>query len=943
MNIGSWANVRLQLLVALAAAAIPALAKPQLLAPYDKPTVLRNAPNVRSQGHAVQFNRGEMASLKAGTEVELSLPDATRHPFVLDLVERQPDGIVNWIGHHRDRGTDYRVVITSGPAGTFGRLSTPEREYRLVPGPGHDWLLDMTAEAADLPKIDLRRDTLTIPVAPKSKLLRSVEQAAPEYRMAIPGINSVAKTHTAQATVDLMVAHTPNFRAHYGSAAAMNTRLANLVATANTAYADSGVGIFLRLVHTVEVPWAETDSLTALCAITPVDCDGAQTAFGLGGTGVFSSIESLRAQYGADLVAFLQDGSDFGGDGIAWKPPHPLTVLNDEDYMYSVTTGCMSYCENVFIHELGHNMGNAHDRATAAWQDGGVPNPQTGSYSYSFGYYFCNGGISAAALSCNPFVPPGTLASGGNPAGCAANQQPECAGYVTNQFADLMAYFHGTTWTNYKFSNPAVSCAGENGVLAPCGIGDSLANSANTALSMNNNRDVLSSMRASAGVATTTSLASSVNPSVTGQSVTFTANVAGAGGPPTGTVVFRANGSTISGCGARLLSAGVATCATSVLAAGGHSITAQYLGAGSFSGSTSNTVLQTVHAMGDSNVIDERGNIDFNNDGMGDLSWKHTNGGQGIWLMNQLTYSQYAALSGGTGALIRLFGDFNGDGKSDILWRRPDGSYHVALMDGIVAAPLVQVLGAGSGWEVVGKADLNADGKSDLLWKHATNGSYGAWLMDGVAYTATGSLEGAFSGWQLLKSADFDGDGKDDLIWMHSDGRVRLQIMEDLAIESTTQLLAAGNAWLPIRLADFNNDGKADIVLRRSNGQHGIWQMDGATMTAYSSLVPAGSGWEVATIGDLDADGKDDIVWSHTDGRQAGWLMNGVTPSLTAVMYPAGTGWSVAGNDDYNGDGKADLIWRHTNGSYGIWLMDGLGYTSYAAMYPGGTGWNISP
>jgi len=83
-----------------------------------------------------------------------------------------------------------------------------------------------------------------------------------------------------------------------------------------------------------------------------------------------------------------------------------------------------------------------------------------------------------------------------------------------------------------------------------------------------------------------TAVTSSLNPSVFGQSLTFTATVsavAPATGTPTGTVTFLDGGSSI---GTGTVSAGVATFTTSALAAGNHTITASYGGDGSFNGST---------------------------------------------------------------------------------------------------------------------------------------------------------------------------------------------------------------------------------------------------------------------------------------------------------------------------------------------------------------------
>ena len=93
-------------------------------------------------------------------------------------------------------------------------------------------------------------------------------------------------------------------------------------------------------------------------------------------------------------------------------------------------------------------------------------------------------------------------------------------------------------------------------------------------------------------ISTTTKLVSSVNPSVFGQSVMFTATVSATSGTPTGTVAFK-DGATTLGTGT--LSGSQATFSTNSLAVGTNSITAVYAGASGFTGSTSAVVPQTVN------------------------------------------------------------------------------------------------------------------------------------------------------------------------------------------------------------------------------------------------------------------------------------------------------------------------------------------------------------
>ena len=96
--------------------------------------------------------------------------------------------------------------------------------------------------------------------------------------------------------------------------------------------------------------------------------------------------------------------------------------------------------------------------------------------------------------------------------------------------------------------------------------------------------------------ASAVALASSVNPSNYGQSVTFTATVTGPDITPTGVVTFY-DGSSALGTGT-LNASGIATFSTSSLAGGPHSITAQYGGNAEYNSATSSVLTQIVNKIG---------------------------------------------------------------------------------------------------------------------------------------------------------------------------------------------------------------------------------------------------------------------------------------------------------------------------------------------------------
>src|SRR5439155_400115 len=112
--------------------------------------------------------------------------------------------------------------------------------------------------------------------------------------------------------------------------------------------------------------------------------------------------------------------------------------------------------------------------------------------------------------------------------------------------------------------------------------------------------------------ATSTSISSSVNPSVFGQSVTFTATVsASAPGAGTrgGTVTFY-DGLTSLGTGTLAVVNGLdqATFSTAALSVASHTITASYGGDGNFTTSTSSAVSQTVNKAASSTSLTSSAN-----------------------------------------------------------------------------------------------------------------------------------------------------------------------------------------------------------------------------------------------------------------------------------------------------------------------------------------------
>jgi hypothetical protein len=171
---------------------------------------------------------------------------------------------------------------------------------------------------------------------------------------------------TAAATtitnVDLLVVYTPTARARQGGQAAMNALIALGVDLANQAYSNSGIAMQLRLARAAEVAYRESGNISTDLSRLRKTTDG-----------FMDQVHQLRNQYKADLVALIVDNGG-GYCGIAYVMANGPRA-SFANYAFSVTDReCVA--NNTLTHELGHNMGNAHDRASGG----------TGVFAYSYGY-----------------------------------------------------------------------------------------------------------------------------------------------------------------------------------------------------------------------------------------------------------------------------------------------------------------------------------------------------------------------------------------------------------------------------------------------------------------------------------------------------------------------------------------------------------------------------
>jgi len=262
----------------------------------------------------------------------------------------------------------------------------------------------------------------------------SPNEPAPEHEPVVADTYSYSGASSAPATdqasddgsqIDIMVVYSTDTKVQYSGIDGVNAHIALAIAETNEAYLNSAINTQLRLVHTQEVANSSGDFSTDLNNLR------------LQTDGVLDEIHAKRDSYGADMVSWFIENSQYCG--IAYVPTGDLSL--DAGWAFSVV---YSECATGYYstaHELGHNMGSNHDRANAG---------SAVAYPYSYGY-----------------------------------QEPN------NAFRTVMAYNCAGGCTRQRFfSNPDLTF---NGV--PTGVDASLLDSADNARSINQTRVPVSQWR----------------------------------------------------------------------------------------------------------------------------------------------------------------------------------------------------------------------------------------------------------------------------------------------------------------------------------------------------------------------------------------------------------------------------------------------------------------
>ncbi|MFP4069927.1 MAG: reprolysin-like metallopeptidase [Opitutales bacterium] len=175
--------------------------------------------------------------------------------------------------------------------------------------------------------------------------------------------------------LDVLIAYTPAALASEGSLSNLELNLSQSIAIANLVHENSDTWVRLDLVHSVEVPYAESgDAYDDLDAISYLD-------------GQMDEVLWLRDYHGADFVSLFIDTNQVGG--IAWRPD----AYDRPDQAFSLVRVQQSDSTTAYTtaHEIAHNMGVGHSKTQSSESYDG-----SGVAGYAAGWQWADAEVGSA-------------------------------------------------------------------------------------------------------------------------------------------------------------------------------------------------------------------------------------------------------------------------------------------------------------------------------------------------------------------------------------------------------------------------------------------------------------------------------------------------------------------------------------------------------------------
>lgn len=292
---------------------------------------------------SAKADKTSVASLRE-SEIEFNFENSTKSRFNLPLFDGKHYGVkkteieiralddYTWRGKIIEKDFSGDVILTFRKGFVAGLIYSPKAVYEIIPKGDTQILVEL--------------DQTLFP------------ECGGEIKSEEPkGNSSNLASVDSGDRIDVLVVYTTATKNFLGGDAQAQTLAQQAIDATNTAYINSKIRQRVRMVNSQEYLYTETTS-------------GSTDLSNLRNN---TTIQALRNTHNADLVSMIGEIQGACGVGYLMGADSPTSQNNG----FTVTARSCAVGNLSFAHELGHNMGSAH-------------NPENGSsstYPFGFGHY----------------------------------------------------------------------------------------------------------------------------------------------------------------------------------------------------------------------------------------------------------------------------------------------------------------------------------------------------------------------------------------------------------------------------------------------------------------------------------------------------------------------------------------------------------------------------